>query len=138
MCNGFVHIDIEVCLCCFYYADTLFAKYVHEFLVYELYSFGNGANVFGAFHVFQCSFHVVNDWQYGYDGFLATIEDEFCFLFDGALAVIVEFCYLAEQLVFEAGYFGVGSLELFFCGQLLFFFLRLLVGFRCRLGCFCS
>ena len=126
-----MHVDVEVGLFRLDDTDALLAEYVYEFLVDKFNAFEHCTNIFCLLHILEGTFHVVDDGQYADDGFLATIEDEVCLLLDGAFTVVVELCYLAEQLVFEADNIGICCFELFLDGWLLFFFWRVLFRLRC-------
>ena len=89
-----MNINIEVGFFGLYNADTLFCKYVHEFLIDKLNSFKHGINIVGTLHVLESTFQVVDDRQYGDDGFLAAIEYEVGLLLDGAFAIVIELSYL--------------------------------------------
>ena len=124
--HSFVKVNIEIGFFGVDDADSLLTQYVHEFLVDKLHSLKYCINIVGILHVLQGTLEIVDDRQYGDDGFLAAIEDEIGLLLDGALAIVVELGNLAEELVLEACYLGICSFELLLDGKLFFLFLSAL------------
>ena len=80
--------------------ESVLCEYILELMHDELESLDAGISIHALLHVLQCAVHIVHYGQFGHHEFLGSTLDEFGFLLDGALAVVVKLGSLAQVFVF--------------------------------------
>ena len=115
-------------------AYALTFESLYELVVNQFHTLAQYLWVVGLGAIGNGTLHIIEYRQNGRDNLLATVQNQLGTLFQCALAVILKFGSLVEQLSLQLLYFLLG-----FCQRVnLFFFLSSLVGSSLLiLGCLC-